>query len=131
MKTIHYEMIRYVIGGICTTLVNLGVFHTLRYYIGFEMQTANISSIIIAIIFAFLINKKFVFHAETKETIWKEFFRFTGMRGLSLCTEVLGMQLFSLTSVSDMTAKILLQIIVIGMNYIISKYYVFKKQEDN
>ena len=130
MKTIHYEMIRYVIGGICTTLVNLGVFRILRYNIGFGMQTANISSIITAILFAFLINKKFVFQSETKETILKEFFRFTGMRGLSLGAEVLGMQLFTMTSVSEMTAKILLQIIIISMNYVISKYYVFKKQED-
>lgn len=122
----QYEMIRYLIGGIGTTLVNLAVFSFLRYQTDMGMQMANIISILIAIVFAFVVNKMFVFRSETTHTLWKEFLRFAGMRGLSLGTEVLGMQLLTMLYVPDMAAKILMQAVIIVMNYVISKCYVFK-----
>ena len=60
----QYEMIRYLIGGIGTTLVNLSIFGILRYGLDMRMQAANILSIIAAILFAFIVNKKFVFRAD-------------------------------------------------------------------
>ena len=57
----QYEMIRYLISGVCTTLVNIGMFSVLRYGMGVGMQAANISSIVAAILFAFVVNKRFVF----------------------------------------------------------------------
>ena len=37
----QYEMIRYLIGGIGTTLVNLSIFGILRYGLDMRMQAAN------------------------------------------------------------------------------------------
>lgn len=122
----QYEMIRYLIGGIGTTLVNLSIFGILRYGLDMRMQAANILSIIAAILFAFIVNKKFVFRADDSESVWKEFLRFTGMRGVSLAVEVFGMQILTMLSVPDIAAKILLQAVIIAMNYVISKCYVFK-----
>ncbi|MBS4979757.1 MAG: GtrA family protein [Lachnospiraceae bacterium] len=124
------EMIRYLLSGVCTTLVNIGVFSGLRYGMGIRMQTANVSSIVAAILFAFIVNKWFVFRTETNGRVGKEFLRFAGMRGLSLGAEVLGMQILTMVHVPDMTAKIFMQVIIISMNYVISKCYVFKRQED-
>ena len=121
----QYEMIRYLIGGIGTTLVNLSIFGILRYGLDMRMQAANILSIITAILFAFIVNKKFVFRADSG-SVWKEFLRFTGMRGVSLAVEVFGMQILTMLSVPDIAAKILLQAVIIAMNYVISKCYVFK-----
>ncbi len=122
----QYEMIRYLIGGIGTTLVNLSIFGILRYGLDTRMQAANILSIIAAILFAFIVNKKFVFRADDSGSVWKEFLRFTGMRGVSLAVEVFGMQILTMLSVPDIAAKILLQAVIIAMNYVISKCYVFK-----
>ena len=114
----QYEMIRYLIGGIGTTLVNLSIFGILRYGLDMRMQAANILSIIAAILFAF--------RADDSGSVWKEFLRFTGMRGVSLAVEVFGMQILTMLSVPDIAAKILLQAVIIAMNYVISKCYVFK-----
>ena len=114
----QYEMIRYLIGGIGTTLVNLSIFGILRYGLDMRMQAANILSIIAAILFAFIVNKKFVFRADDSGSVWKEFLRFTGMRGVSLAVEVFGMQILTMLSVPDIAAKILLQAVIIAMNYV-------------
>ena len=68
----QYEMIRYVFAGVCTTGVNIGVFSVLRYGTGCGMQAANVISILTAILFAFVVNKYFVFRQKGKEYIVKE-----------------------------------------------------------
>lgn len=68
----QYEMIRYILGGVCTTLVNVGMFSLLRYGVGLELQVANGISILTAILFAFGINRTFVFQKEGKAGVWKE-----------------------------------------------------------
>ena len=83
-----------------------------------------------AIAFAFVINKKFVFRKKSREGIGKEILGFCGMRMISMGIEVLGMYGFTeLSSVPDLAAKVVLQIIVIGMNYMISKLYIFREDK--
>ena len=126
----QYEMIRYVFAGVCTTGVNIGVFSVLRYGTGCGMQAANVISILAAIIFAFVVNKYFVFRQKGKEYIVKECIRFVGMRGISLLAEVWGMYLFTEEfRISEMVSKAVLQFVVIVMNYVLSKCYIFRKQE--
>lgn len=125
----NWEMVRYLIAGSCTTFVNIGMFSVLKYCIGLEMQIANVISIFFAIFFAFVINKRFVFCKKSKEGSGKELFRFVVMRMLSMGVEIFGMYGFTeFLFVPDLVAKVILQIVVIGMNYIISKFYIF--QED-
>lgn len=126
----QYEMIRYVFAGVCTTGVNIGVFSVLRYGTGCGMQAANVISILAAILFAFVVNKYFVFRQKGKEYIVKECIRFVGMRGISLFAEVWGMYLLTEEfRISEMVSKAVLQFVVIVMNYVLSKCYIFRKQE--
>ena len=126
----QYEMIRYVFAGICTTGVNIGVFSVLRYGTGCGMQAAGLICIMNGILFAFVVNKYFVFRQKGKEYIVKECIRFVGMRGISLFAEVWGMYLFTEElRISEMVSKAALQFVVIVMNYVLSKCYIFRKQE--
>ena len=126
----QYEMIRYVFAGVCTTGVNIGVFSVLRYGTGCGMQPANVIAVLTAIVFAFVVNKYFVFRQKEKEYIVKECIRFVGMRGISLFAEVWGMYLFTEElRISEMVSKAALQVVVIVMNYVLSKCYIFRKQE--
>lgn len=126
----QYEMIRYVFAGVCNIGVNIAVFSVLRYGTGCGMQAANVISILAAIIFAFVVNKYFVFRQKGKEYIVKECIRFVGMRGISLFAEVWGMYLFTEElRISEMVSKAALQFVVIVMNYVLSKCYIFRKQE--
>ncbi len=124
------EMARYIIAGICTTLVNIGIFSVLQYGTEMRMQTANIISILAAIAFAFVINKRFVFRKKSRDEVGKEILSFYGMRMISMGIEVLGMYgLTELGSVPDLAAKVVLQMIVIGMNYMVSKLYIFREDK--
>ena len=126
----QYEMIRYVFAGVCTTGVNIGVFSVLRSGTGCGMQPANVIAVLTAIVFAFVVNKYFVFRQKEKEYIVKECIRFVGMRGISLFAEVWGMYLFTEElRISEMVSKAALQFVVIVMNYVLSKCYIFRKQE--
>ena len=72
----NWEMARYIIAGICTTLVNIGIFSALKYGTGMRMQMANIISILAAIAFAFVINKRFVFRKKAERGQEKKFLVF-------------------------------------------------------
>ena len=122
----QYEMIRYLIGGIGTTLVNLSIFGILRYGLDMRMQAANILSIIAAILFAFIVNTNHAARAHDPGSVCKDFQRCTAMRGVSPALHVFGLQILTMLTVPDIAAKILLQAVIIAMNYVISKCYVFK-----
>ena len=57
------SVIRYVFFGGCTTLVNLASFYLLRRA-DVEINIANLISIILAILFAYAVNSRFVFQAK-------------------------------------------------------------------
>ena len=59
-KCYNNDILRYIFWGGCTTLVNLICFYGLRKA-GLDLTVANIISIIVAIIFAYVVNSKFVF----------------------------------------------------------------------
>lgn len=123
----QYEMIRYILGGVCTTLVNVGMFSLQRYGVGLELQVANGISILTAILFAFGINRTFVFQKEGKAGVWKEWMQFVGMRTVSMGAELWGMYLLTeKCHIPEFVCKVLLQGLIIGMNYGISKCYIFK-----
>ena len=62
------DVIRYIFWGGCTTLVNLVSFYIMRDCMGIPLMAANIISIILAILFAYVVNSRFVFH-DSCETL--------------------------------------------------------------
>ena len=59
-KMYESSVIRYIFFGGCTTMVNLVSFFILRN-LKVELNIANIISIILAILFAYVVNSKYVF----------------------------------------------------------------------
>lgn len=123
------EKVRYIFFGGLTTGVNLSVYSFLRYAGNVSVNTANLISIAAAVIFAFFVNRFFVFRIETadgKEIVW-EFVNFTVMRTGTLAAEFFGIWfLNSFSGIPDFINKCLFQVIVIVLNYVISKFVVFR-----
>jgi len=91
-------------------------------------QAANLISWIITVLFVFLTNKYWVFKSEAKDRWKHELLCFIGARIATLIMEVLLMALFiEMLLWNEMFAKIIVQIVVVIMNYILSKYLVFRK----
>ena len=131
------EAIRYIIIGVCTTLVNFLVFTLLNYLFGFgEMEkevavtVSNVISVVTSILFAYVANKLIVFrsHCASFSLLLLEFIKFVGARAVTLLVEVGGVfVMFNLMNINETVAKLITQVIVIIGNYFISKLLVFKK----
>lgn len=129
----YEEIIRYLIIGGLTTFVSLLTYYVLVYTIldaqvPLELQIANIISWIVSVTFAYFTNRIFVF--KTKEAITlKESCEFYLSRLSTLFLDVIMMYLFvSVLGFNDRIIKLLVQIIVIVLNYVLSKFFVFKKK---
>ena len=93
-KMYESSVIRYVFFGGCTTLVNLVSFFVLRK-LDVELNIANIISIILAILFAYVVNSKFVFQdkCETLRDHIQPFCKFISARLVTMVIEVGGVWL--------------------------------------
>ena len=121
------SVVRYIFFGGCTTMVNLVSFYILRKF-RVELNTANIISIILAILFAYVVNAKDVFQdkCESLKAHIQPFCKFIGARLVTMVIEVGGVWLLvSVMGMGDMIGKFLTQFIVLILNYIFSKFFVF------
>lgn len=129
----YEEIINYIIVGGLTTVVSLG-----SYYIcvliflnpknGVELQIANIISWIAAVTFAYFSNRKFVFKSK-ENNVLKEATKFYLSRVSTLIIDMLFMMIFvTLFGINDKLAKLLVQFIILVLNYIFSKLFVFKNK---
>ena len=121
------DVIRYVFFGGCTTLVNLVCFFVLRKC-RVELNIANLISIITAILFAYVVNSRYVFQdkCETFKDHIRPFCKFISARLVTMVIEVGGVWLLvEVCKMNDMAGKFITQFIVLALNYIFSKFFVF------
>ena len=123
-KMYESSVIRYIFFGGCTTMVNLVSFFILRK-LKVELNIANIISIILAILFAYVVNSKYVFQdkCETLKDHVQPFCKFVSARLVTMVIEVGGVWLLvSVMGLNDMIGKFLTQFIVLILNYVFSKF---------
>lgn len=127
----YEEIINYLVIGFLTTVVSLVTYyiftHTFLDTSAVGIQIANVLSWICAVTFAYVTNRKIVFKSKNKNII-KEMTNFFGARVFSLLVEMAVMFIMAtLLGINDLLSKIVCQVIVIVLNYILSKLFVFKK----
>lgn len=129
-KCLLNDKLRYLIAGGCTTFVNLISFFLLRTFSDIERNICNVIAICMAITFAYFANRFFVFRSRTKG-IWgvlREVVSFVSLRMVSMAVEVLGFAILCDSfRLNEPISKIFVQVIVLILNYIFSKFFVFKK----
>ena len=122
------EIINYVIVGVLTTFVSIGSYWLFRFIIK-NYVILSIISWILAVSFAYITNRKYVFESKDPNIV-EEITKFFGSRLVTLGLEVTLMILFvSVLHINDMISKIMLQIIILILNYIFSKVFVFKNNK--
>jgi putative flippase GtrA len=123
------EIIMYLVFGVLTTVINILCYVFLREYLHIEYILSTTIAWLISVIFAFLTNKKYVFKSNFTElnAVIQEFFSFIFFRVLSLGMDIgIMVVLVEIIKVDDFIAKIAANIVVVIMNYIVSKYVVFR-----
>lgn len=127
----YKEIINYLIFGVLTTVVSLVTYYVLVATIlnpenPIQIQIANIISWITCVTFAYITNKKYVFNSKDKN-ILKEITKFYSSRLTTLFIDMLLMYIFvTKLQYNDKIIKLIVQIIIIILNYILSKLLVFK-----
>ena len=132
------EIINYLIFGVLTTVVTIityAIFTNtfLSSKSALDIQIANVLSWIIAVTFAYLTNRKYVFKSKAQGSKRiKEIINFFLARISSLLVEMLFMYVtVTVLSYNDFICKIIAQAIVIVFNYVCSKLIIFKKEENH
>ena len=132
----HDEIINYLVVGVLTTVVSLVSFYIVRLFIfthntQLHIQIANIISWILSVLFAFITNKKYVFKSSKKgKDKLKEMIKFYLSRLTTLVIDMLTMWILtSIIHINDKIAKLIVQVILVILNYIFSKLFVFENSE--
>ncbi|TQX31955.1 GtrA family protein [Clostridioides difficile] len=126
----YKETILYLFFGAFTTLVNIVSYLFFTRVISFNFMVANALAWILAVLFAYVTNKFFVFESKNTNFIFlvKELLTFIGLRFISGLVEMIIMYVMvDLLFINDFLTKIATNIIVIVLNYIFSKLLIFKK----
>lgn len=129
-KVCTKEVIFYGIFGILTTIINIGIFYLLTHIFHVEENLSNNIAIITAVIFAYFTNRKLVFNSSASNFKEKliEFGKFILGRLFTMVIESIGFYLlFNILHIQELISKASITIIVIILNFFISKFFAFKK----
>ena len=136
-KFLNKETISYLIFGVLTTIINIVVFWFAERELAFIMSedaaslVGNVIAWVISVAFAFVTNKLFVF--ERKSMAYKEVMaELTGFviaRLLSLAfDEGFMFVAIVLLGMNSLLAKIISNVFVVIINYVLSKFFIFKNK---
>lgn len=122
------HILKYLIFGIITTIISLGSFWILIAFSNLNENICNILSILIGVLTAYVLNRKFVFESK-EENILKEFSKFVMSRIASSLFDIFMFFIFATClELNEMIVKVVISIVVIILNYFLSKLLVFKKK---
>ena len=120
------ELIFYIIFGILTTILNILIYLFFAKICNVNYIISNILAWIISVLFAYVTNRIWVFESKN-QNIAKEIVLFFGGRFSSGVIDTLLMYIFiDMLFINDFISKIIIQVIVIILNYLFSKLIVFK-----
>lgn len=127
----YKEQLLYLVFGVLAMAVSVGSFALAERVLGLPTLAANVVSWILAVAFAYWTNRTWVFEskAEGARSILKEAASFAAGRLLTLGVEEL--MLFvgvTLLVIDSMLVKLCAQVVVVILNYLISKFVVFRRK---
>jgi putative flippase GtrA len=139
------QIIKYIVFGVLTTLVNWAVYFSLTFLLkpenylkgSFEhaaiLNISNLAGWILSVIFAFFTNRKYVFNSTSndKKSKWMEFALFVSARVLSLL--LFDVALYNVCiyafNMQHGVVKILMNVLVVVFNYFASRFVIFRQKK--
>lgn len=125
----YKQIISYLFFGICTTIINIAVYYLCYFVVHIGNISSNMLAWIMAIVFAFITNKLFVFERSSLRfyVVIREFLYFSICR---ISTGIIDMLMMYLTidvmRFDALVCKIWINIFIVVMNYMASRYFIFK-----
>ncbi len=138
----EYELLRYGIAGGLTTVLSFVVYsvfciamapdHTVDGATKLQANIGQVLSWIIAVLFAFWINRRMVFQVRggSRAGIFKELLQFMASRLISLVLFEIGLlNLLLAAELSNTVSKIITLVFVMVSNYVVSKFWIFAQKK--
>lgn len=134
--TKYREQIAYLFFGGLTTLISWGTYTVIYYWLFGETLNvlSNVIAEVIAITFAYVTNKLFVFRSKTntKGEFFRELISFFALRAISFFLNLGAMWLLvDYLLFEAWICKIIVNVVVIILNYLFSKLFIFNKGKSN
>lgn len=127
----YWDILTYLFFGVLTTVVNYLVYLPCYNLLGWSAGLSNILAWIVAVTFAFVTNKPFVFksHDWSWKVVWPELTKFVGCRiGSGVLETGILLVCVDMLAWNGNVIKLITAVLVIVFNYIGSKFLVFKKK---
>ena len=128
----HRSIIDYLFWGVVTTLVNYAAYFVCRLCFGIDYLASNVIAWAVSVIFAFVVNKVFVFRSLdwSAKVAFRECWQFVAARLFSGVLETAILKVFvDWLGMSDAIVKIFSNIVVVIVNYVLSKLVIFRKKK--
>lgn len=126
------EIINYLIFGVLTTVVSFVVYFIFAKVFKIDEVISNVISWFFSVLFAFITNKLYVFESKEtgKKTLLKEIISFYLARLFTgvVCDLGVFALMVKTFKINDVLSKLVTQVIVIILNYVLSKLIVFRKK---
>lgn len=126
----YYDLITYVFFGGLTTVVNYLVYLPCYNILGLNASVSNLISWVVAVAFAFVTNKPFVFrsHDWSAKVVWPELVKFVGCRiGSGAMETAILLLTVDVLGWNGNVWKLITSVLVVILNYVASKLIVFRK----
>lgn len=130
LLTKYNDVIIYLVFGVLTTLVNYVIYLPCYNLLGFSASISNVIAWAVAVGFAFVTNKPFVFKSNdwSAKVVVPELIKFLGTRiGSGVLETIILFVAVDLLQWDGNFWKILTSVLVVIINYVGSKLLVFKK----
>lgn len=127
-KFVNYETISYLVVGVLTTILSIAVFAGCYRKLKMSTVMSNIISWVIAVAFAYVANKIFVFQSPSWEmaVVVKELIGFISARLLTLGFDIAFIYItVDKLHWNDIVCKIGSNVVVMIINYVASKLFIF------
>lgn len=129
-KFLNRETISYLVFGVLTTVVNYVSYEVCKWF-GLHYILSTILAWALAVAFAYITNKLFVFESKSfaREVLIREITTFIGCRLFSgLCDLGFMALAVEIIGINDSIAKLASNVFVVIINYIFSKLFIFRKK---
>lgn len=137
----HWEIISYLFWGCMSTVVSWGSYSLFVLAFGewdAKVAVANFLSWLCAVLFAYVTNKLWVFNSKSwsLKVVFPEAAKFFSARIVTGIFEVVSVPLLvelglnqTIFGIDGMVAKVLVSVVVVLLNYVFSKLFIFKKNK--
>ena len=128
----YWEVITYLVFGVLTTVVNYLVYLPVYNLLGLSAALSNAIAWVVAVAFAYLTNKPFVFksHDWSWDVVWPELCKFVGCRlGSGILETLILLLTVDYLAWDGNWMKLFTNVMVVFLNYFGSKLLVFRKKQ--